>query len=227
LELRVRRVVAAMALVASVAACTSSPPPSQPPSTATAPPSGAPTDAPSAEAQATTEPTDCRERIQNATFDNEATIDALEECRFAVAGADAARDVLLAGGTRDQLWAAIWIYGSAAFDPVPLAPMLHHDDSSIRVMAAAAAVAFGDRQGFAPLSDALADESPLAGARPPTTVGHFAAFSLTRYINAAGTPPAADAPEDDSVVAAAWRAWLTEKAASLQYDDDTGEWSLP
>lgn len=158
--------------------CTSAPPPSQPPISLT----------PGPDSTGIAEPTDCRQRILAVSLDNEATVDALDECRFVAVGVIAAQEVIAAGGTRDQLWAAVWIYSSAGADPAPLAPLLTNPDPSVRAMAAVAAVCWGDPRGFAVLSESLSDAGPLAGARPPVAIRRFAAYALGRCIGQDGTP---------------------------------------
>jgi hypothetical protein len=213
--------VSTIALLALLAGCTTTPQPTQ--QGLTVNPSGQPTDQPTA----LIAPTDCGARIGAANLTDEATINAVDDCRFTAGGAEAARSVLAAGGSRDQLWAAVWVYSSASSDPAPLLPLLQGADSSVRVMAAAAVARLGDRAGLTSLSDALADGGNLAGSRPPLPVAQFAVFSLSRFVDGAGAPAPATGADDETAVANAWRAWLEQNASGLSYDQSRGEWVLP
>lgn len=213
--------MSAIVLLAVLAACTSTPPPSQ--SATNANPSDQPLDQPTA----LVVPTDCTGRIGAANLADDTTISAVEECRFTAGGAEAARGVIAAGGNRDQLWAAVWVYSSAATDPAPLVPLLQGADSSVRVMAAAAVARLGERAGLNTLSDALADDGALVGSRPPLPVAQFAVFSLSRIVDGASAPARATGEDDARAVADAWHDWLEQNASGLAYDQSRGEWVLP
>jgi len=192
--------------------------PTTPPPTAAPPPTLAPT--PIADAS------DCRDRILAADLRNSATIDEVDECRFIEGGADAAAEVLAAGGTRDQLWAAVWVYASSGDDPAPLRPMASHDDPSIRVMAGAALTGLGDPAGPTALAAALLDDTVLVGSLPPKTVSEFAVYSLSRHVIGPDAPGRSTGPGDQPTVAGAWKSWLDEHGDALVYDPSTGEWSV-
>lgn len=169
---------------------------------------------------------ECRRLIEAVTLIDDPTIRAADACRFTPIGAQAARDVMAnASASPDQLWAALWVYAASGSDPAPLRPLASHADSTLRAMASATLVAFGDRAGFVPLAELLADQTSLSGARPPVTVSAFAANSLSRYV-AAGGAPAADAA-DPAAQASAWQAWLSANAETLQYSVTEGVWTLP
>jgi hypothetical protein len=151
----------------------------------------------------------------------------VQECRFVDGAVAVAGDVLATGGDRDQLWAAVWVYGSLGADPDPLRPMLAHDDPSIRVMAGALLAHLGDPGGLLALRDALPDESYLIGSEPPVSVSGFAVYTLARQVSAPDLPGPAASPDDAVAVARAWGLWLDEHVAALAYDPSTGEWSMP
>ena len=119
--------------------------------------------------------------IRAADLDSEATIEALRVVRFTEAGTRAARDFLASGGEGDPLWAATWLYASAASDTAPLVPLLESRDASVRVMAAAALSALEHPGGIAALRAERRNRAPLRGSEPPINVAAFAELSLERY----------------------------------------------
>jgi hypothetical protein len=119
--------------------------------------------------------------IRAADLDSQATMEALRVARFTEAGTRAARDFLASGGEGDPLWAATWLYASAASDTVPLVPLLESRDASVRVMAAAALAALEHPGGVAALRAERENQAPLRGSEPPITVAAFAELSLERY----------------------------------------------
>ena len=170
---------------------------------------------------------DCRARIEAIKLDDVNAIDDVDECRFIDGGAQAASDVLAAGGSRDQLWAAVWVYGSSGTDPAPLRPMLSNADASIRVMAAAALVRLGDSTGLAELETALADPDYVVGSYPPLTVAAFAELTLSRYVSGVDAPNGPSATSDTGALVSAWQAWLADHRACLVFDASKGEWAAP
>jgi hypothetical protein len=156
-----------------------------------------------------------------------ATVDAVDECRFIKGGADAASEILRTGGTRDQLWAAVWVYGSSAGDPAPLRPMIKNSDATVRVMAAAALARLGDGSGLDTLGAALTDTDNLAGAYPPTLISEFAAASLSRMVDGPDVPGGPASAADITSLAGAWQSWLGTHRATLTYDASKGEWAAP
>ena len=168
-----------------------------------------------------------RRLIEAADLARPETIDALGAVRFTRAGGEAARAVLSAGGSTDVLWAAVWVYASAAGDPATLKPILQNGDPSLRVMAAAAVIASGDRDGFTVLRDALGDDSSLAGSHPPLTISGFAVATLFQYAGGTGAPTETDDASQLAGVVDAWRGWLQSHAATLVFDQGNGTWSAP
>lgn len=214
--MRGRALIGPGLLLAGLAGCQSSPP--VPVSTA---PTADTTPSPLADAG------DCRRRIEATVLTDVTTIDAVDECRFIAGGAQAARDVLTAGGTRDVLWAATWVYGSSGAEPAPLRLMLTNSDASIRVMAAAALARLGDASGLAALAAALSETDYVAGAYPPMPVARFAELTLARYVDGADVPGGPAATGDTSSLTTSWQSWLAANMSALTYDPSTGEWSRP
>lgn len=205
-------------LCAAVAiGCTSTPPPTQAP--ASLAPSGGPT--------AVVDAAECARLIEASNLADPASIQAVDACRYRAAGGEAAREVLVANTAGpDQLWAALWIYAASSSDPAPLVPFASNSDPTLRAMASATLVAFGDRSGFAPLAALLADTSTMGGSLPPLTIGAYVAGALLRYV-VADSAPSPDQADDPTAQAAAWQAWLDQNAAALQYSPADGVWTLP
>jgi hypothetical protein len=160
---------------------------------------------------------DCSARIAAVDLSIEATILAVDDCRFTTAGRDASRAALEAGAEGGPLWAALWVYAASGQDPAPLRPILQVADTSARVMAASTLVALGDAAGFEPLRQSLGDETTMAGTEPPTPIVAYAVETLESYVIVEPLP--ADA--------AAWDAWVAANAGSLAFDDAAGTWGLP
>ena len=173
------------------------------------------------------EPSACRRLIDQADLTNQSTLQALAPCRFTSAGEQAARETLLAGASDAALWAAIWVYATSGSDPAPLRPMLASGDSSIRVMAAAALVSFGDAAGFPIISQSLTDDAQLSGSLPPTTIASLALMTLSRYVVGVDVPPPPETAAQIDGARAAWADWLTGHASALVFNDDDGTWSQP
>lgn len=169
-------------------------------------------------------PNECRERIENVNLDDEATINEVSRCLFTRAGAEASRTVLDGRPDRDAAWAAVWIYSSSGNDPAPLRPLVAAPDPSIRVMAAAGLVAFGDAAGFPILREALADQQNLLGSHPPMAIRHFSISTLTRFVVADGVPAWPDASAGVPVVIKGWDGWLAENASFLTFSTSAGTW---
>lgn len=165
-------------------------------------------------------------KIEAVDLANPATLDALDEVRFTEAGEQAAREALTSA-TGDALWAAVWVYASSATDPEPLRPLADNGDPSIRVMVAAALVALGDAAGFAGLESTLSETGHLPGSHPPISIGDFAAFTLSRYVQAAGAPASAETEEDVAGAPERWAEWLGPHAGELVFDASSRTWSTP
>lgn len=197
--------------------CTSTPPPTQAPASL----------APSAAATAVADAAECARLIGATSLADPASIQAVDACRYRAAGAQASRAVLVANTAGpDQLWAALWVYAASSNDPAPLLPFASNSDPTLRAMASATLVAFGDRSGFAPLAQLLADTSTMYGSLPPLTIGAYTAAALLRYV-VAGSAPSPDLADDPTAHAAVWQAWLNQNAAELQYSPADGIWTLP
>ena len=165
--------------------------------------------------------------IRAADLADDSSIDVVAECRFTLVGLEAAREALAAGGTRDQLWAAVWLYATSGTDPEPLLPMLGAEDASIRVMAAAALLRLGEPGALEVLGAAVTDADTLLGSLPPLTISAYVQTNLGRFVVTGGTLPSPGTQVDPVTSAEAWRAWLDDHADQLRYDAATGEWSLP
>jgi len=159
----------------------------------------------------------CTDLIKAVDLARPETIDAVDPCRFTDAGADAARRVLQSNPAGGARWAALWVYAASDADPAPLAPYLTSDDPTVRAMAAAATVRFGDRAGFAVLGQSLTESRQLEGTRPPSTIAAFALGTLNAVVLGDDVPTAADA----------WPSWLGAHAAGLVFDAAAGTWSQP
>ena len=120
--------------------------------------------------------------IRAANLDSESSVEALRMVRFTEAGTRAAREFLASGGGDDDpLWAAAWLYASAATDTAPLVPLLDNRDASIRVMAAAALAALEHEGGIAVLRKERGNTEPLRGSEPPITIAACSELTLERY----------------------------------------------
>jgi hypothetical protein len=169
----------------------------------------------------------CRALIDAADLLRPETIQAVDACRFATQGAQAARAVLESGARDGPLWAAVWVYASAGSDPAPLRAAVAADDPSVRVMAAASLVGFGDATGFEVLQTSLDDADWLSGSKPPMRIMEFAVRTLARYVVAADAPVGPAAPEELESVRARWMDWLGLHAQDLAFDDAQGVWGAP
>lgn len=119
--------------------------------------------------------------IRAAHLDSDNSVEALRVVRLTEAGTRAARDFLASGGDGDPLWAATWLYASAATDTAPLVPLLNSRDASIRVMAAAALAALEHQGGIDVLKAERRNAAPLRGSEPPITIAAFSELTLERY----------------------------------------------
>ena len=222
-----------LAVSACLAGCGSSPaptgtlPPRPPPPSAgsAAPGSGGPSALPSAQASGADVAAD-ETLIQAADSATPATIDALSGLRFTAAGAQAAADVLDAGGSVDAVWAALWIYASAGTDPAPVTNQLANADRSDAALAAATLAAMGQRQGLAALRPVLDEDGQMRNAEPPLSLRGYAVETLAQYVSAADAPDTSESSDDVSA-AAAWAAWLDAHSAQLQFDSTNGVWTAP
>jgi len=212
-SLRGRTRIALIFLTFLAAACSAAPSPTPSPAAA----SGAP---------ATPDLATARSVLQAADLSKPATIAAVDRVRFTAVGEQAARELLAAGASGEALWAATWVYASSGKDPAPLRGLVTSQDATIRVMAAAFLVATGERAGFEPLVNELADEDLLAGSVPPQAVWTFAVSTLVRYAGPNGPVPPVDAPAAELAAAqAAWSGWLSGQGGKLRFDPATGTWS--
>jgi hypothetical protein len=167
-----------------------------------------------------------RETLREAKLADEESIQNLESIRFTQAGVQAAAEALGSGVTGDELWAATWVYASFGTEPKVLHPMLSNQDPSIRLMAAAALVALGDRSGFDVLVRLIQVDDRLRGSRPPIAVGAFAAHTLERYTGVTLSPTSVASAADLAAAAAAWTDWLNRNQSSLRFDEATGMWTV-
>lgn len=161
-----------------------------------------------------------RATLAAATMDS-AGADAIEGVRSTDAGVTAATEAIADGATGAELWAATWVYTSGATDPAPLLPLLSVDEPNTRLLAAAGALSLGEASAAPVLVELLAVDVPLAASSPPLTIGQFAAYTLTRYIDAPDIPVDA-APAD---LVAPWTDWLAGPGAAMAFDPETGRWS--
>jgi hypothetical protein len=242
--------LAALALQVAVLGCQSNPP--VPPTTAvpnaTTGPNGTagpttpagPTTA--VEVPATPDEAACQQAIAALDLADPASISAVAGCRFTPGGETAAQQVLAAGGTRDQLWGALWVYATSSRDPAPLLPLAANPDPSIRAMAGAALAPLGEHAGIDALAASLNETSILAGSNPPEAIDEFAVFSLSRSVVAGGAPssvtpsgpPSSASPASSAGPSPtpsdpihAWQDWLTAHSAQLVFDSTARQWSLP
>lgn len=163
-----------------------------------------------------------RTLIDGALLDDPASLDALGAVRFDDGAPEAAAQALADGVTGDARWAATWTYASAGTDPGVLRPVLEEPDPSLRALAAAALIAWGDPAGIPALAALVELPDRLAGSYPPTSVGEFATGTLARFVAGPGIAPDSTSEEQ----AAAWSAWLAEHdPATLGFDPETGIWS--
>lgn len=152
--------------------------------------------------------------IETASLSDPATLDAVGAIRFDDGAADAAAAAIRGGATGGTRWAAVWVYASAGTDPAVLRPVLGDADPSLRAMAAAALVAWGDGAGLAVLRELAGSDDGLAGSYPPESVGHFVVGTLVRFVHGPG-----------GTDAAAWSAWLASHGTGLVFDAASGTWS--
>jgi hypothetical protein len=218
---RVFAVVQTMLLVAWLAACGAGGP--TPAATVLASPAGSTTvnatGAPQPGNPATIAA--ARARIDAARLDDPASIAAVDSIRFGDGAAAAAAEALADGAQGDARWAATWVYASSGTDAAPLRPLLDDADLSVRAMAAAALVAWGDPLGIPALGGLAGESGLLRGSIPPVSVSSYAAGTLARFVGGPvigpGTKPAA--------VGQAWLAWLAGPGANLRFDPASGTWS--
>jgi hypothetical protein len=162
-----------------------------------------------------------RDLIEATDLSDDGTVAGVDGIRFTPAGAAAAAEVLAAGATGDARWAGAWVYATSGRDPAPLLALLDDEDPSIRAIAAAGALARGERDAAPVLAGLVANETELRGSDPPLTIGEYATAMLERLVD--GPDVTAGASPRDR--AAAWTAWLADHAATMQLDPATGRWS--
>jgi hypothetical protein len=203
--------LAALTLLIAISACESRPPVPTPTA---------------AQPTATLDATACQQLISAVKLDDGATIRAAEGCRFNAAGADAAQALLAASTNLDTIWAALWVYSASGSDPAPVRPFVTSQDPSVRAMAAATLIAFGDRAGLAAAQDLLAQTGPMLGSFPPISIDTYIVGTLVEYVLAADAP--ASAPSTDGAAyAQAWAAWLATRRDALQFAPADGVWRMP
>ncbi|HUQ43085.1 MAG TPA: hypothetical protein VM451_01550 [Candidatus Limnocylindria bacterium] len=167
--------------------------------------------------------------LNAATLADPGSLDALEGIRFTQTGTAAAASVITAGASGDALWAATYVYASAAgsaSDPAPLLAVAENAAASpsTRAMAGAGLLAAGRSEGFEPLVAALGSPAAMDGSEPRTTTWEFAASVLERY-TAAGFPEPANGDEAErTALASQWTAWLATNASHLRFDPATQLW---
>ncbi len=164
-----------------------------------------------------------RAAIQAANLGDPDSISAVSAIRFSDEGAAAAAAAIQSGATGDALWAATWVYGAAGTDPNILLQLLSSQDATIRALAAAPLVAWGRREAADELVRLLSTGGVLHGSAPLITIAAFADSTLQRFIH--GPAIAADASAADR--ASAWSSWLAPNGAAMQFDADSGTWSIP
>jgi hypothetical protein len=165
--------------------------------------------------------------IESVDFAAPESLDAIAQLRFTDAGIAAARQTLTTADDRNELWAALWVYGSAPDDAAAVSPLLNHGDASIRMLAAAIAFAIGDRAALPVVQASLNDDTQLLGSQPPATIAEFAASTLVRGVEASGTPALPEPDADESAYHSAWADWLTANAEVLTFDSSTKKWRVP
>jgi hypothetical protein len=175
---------------------------------------------------ANVDPAECRRLIESVNVSDDATIRATEACRFNPAGAEAASALLAASTNLDTIWAALWVYSASGSDPAPVRPLAANPDPSVRAMAAATLIAFGDRSGLAAAQDLLTETEPMRGSLPPVAIGNYMVSTLVHYVVAADAP-APGVSTDVASDAQAWAAWLPTHREALQFSPADGVWRMP
>jgi hypothetical protein len=163
--------------------------------------------------------------IEAADLTDPATLQEINaHLLFTRSGGEAARAVLTTSTDLEELWTALWVYGTAEVDPAPLIPLLDHENPSLRAIAAAEAVGMGEGAGFEALAATLAEDGDVMGSEPPTSLQGFAVRTLEATIDAALTPePATD---DVAGTASEWSSWLSANSSGLVFDAGTRTWGL-
>ena len=183
------------------------------------------TDAPT-QAGATADPavvTAALAAINAARLDDPASIAAVDALRFQDGAADAAAQALAGGAQGDARWAAAWVYASSGVDAAPLRALLPDPDPSIRAIAAAALVAWGDESGIPVLVGLAGADEVLRGSIPPLPVSAYAAGMLGRFINGPAIAPGTTPSE----ALRSWGTWTSQHAADLRFDAALGTWAVP
>jgi hypothetical protein len=165
--------------------------------------------------------------IRATNLADAASIDALARVRFDTGAVAAAATILAEHPVGNLLWAATWVYASAGTDPGVLRPLLADADPTIRLLAASALVAMGDRSGFAVISASLGRADGVTGSQPRVSIGAFAASRLERYVVAADVPAPPETTEDADSLGGRWVAWLRDHDSALRFDAGRGTWTVP
>jgi hypothetical protein len=202
---------AVVVLLAALAGCMTTPP-------VPSPTAGQPV--------AITDAGECRRLIEAVNLADDATIKAVEGCRFSPAGAEAAISVLASSTSPDALWAALWVYSASGSDAAPVQAFATSTDPTLRAMAAATLIALGDRSGLVAAQNLLAESGLLRGSFPPIPISSFVMATLTQYVVGADAP-VSDGSGDVATDAQAWATWLGTHGDSLQFSDSDGVWRVP
>lgn len=205
--------VALLTTMAFSAGCTNSK------QSATTSPSVPPTDGAGEPATPGMSQEDAEAMLASFAFDDGASQLALFDNRSDAALVDAAVGALTDGVTGDPLWAATFVCVNECSDPTPLLALIGDGDVSIRIMAATGLVARGRHEGYAPLIDALVDDTPLRGVEPPTAAWAAATQSLVRFTGLGELGPPLDAtPAQRRAAQDRWHAWLDADEDTFAFD---------
>jgi hypothetical protein len=165
--------------------------------------------------------------LEAADLTDDASLREVDAIADAQATVDAAAGLIADEATGDALWSAVYVYANGGDDPSVLVPLLAHPDPTIRAMAAAGAIATGERAGFEPLVAALTDTSTMSGSEPPLPIWEFATGTLARYTGVGENGPPFDANARRRLLGQErWTAWLSENLDDLAFDPEAGGWSV-
>lgn len=215
-------------LLSSIVVACGSPTPSTPVAVTANPSAGASlaveTQPPSSFAASTPSAADeqqAADLIAHANSSDPSSLDAIEgQLLYTAAGGEAARAALDTGVSGDQLWAALWVYGTTGADPAPVVRYMSDSDPTISALASADDAEMGDVSGFDQLSQLLNDQEAMANAEPPESISEFVVNALASDIVAQSAP-------SDGGDASQWSDWLSTNRAQLTFDAQTGEWTGP
>jgi hypothetical protein len=118
------------------------------------------------------------------------------------------------------VWASLLVYSTSGPDVAPLAELVDDRRAPVRVTAAGALLARGDRRGFPPLVDEIE-----AGIADEAAAWQAASWHLARWTARGDLGPPLDADvEQRRTAASAWAAWYAENEDRLQFSD--GRWRV-